>query len=990
MSNKNANTNQKTELSKIKSFSKRKSNVYSKGGAFGKDSQNISNEAFLKNRKAGLLSFMQKRKIKVGNNYAVKLTSLLTNNVGLNDVSFGFPIVIGNIQKAKASLGDVVVVKMLKTEIQNSTTASNSKDKVQKNKYVIAKAVRVVKKSTQPVTSLDFLGRTFDVTITNKGPKGTYVAEIPASNNGQGAFKVYINPSMVFKTSKPLNLVGQKLTVKVTRVKANFGFGSLKQAVQNPALGPISKLIATANVKATQQQSKMACPALKEGTKFTLTLPKNATRYLKHMVIPLKNATQKGKNSPVFASLQNTILFIKPCSSLAGAKLGDKVQIQILKAWQNTTGLNQKTVNIAIGKVYQINPASLKQKHALVKADIQKMVFSGMHYGEQTIKCNARMQSKNYVLPTRTDTNSQQPGLTKALIQKSRSIINLLKTRRCLNKALAQLTKYAAKGKTFLFVGTKKAAAGLIARSAFFSKNAVFVNNRWLGGILTNWKTVSKSIAKIRPILKEKQAIIQDILEKRHSIKNVLLEKAFLIKKKSRLFIKKGKQLVQKLKSNDSSLAQVFGQDGPGGQNVTLATKQMEVFQQGQLILEKRQALIQKRKTVIVQSQTLFKTAFAITQSTKVLLNKANLLRKKLRELKYLLFVSQQVQKIQSLQRSATDNKANGIGTNFYTISFNQYKQIENQNGLTSAGYVIPNPPKEILNKMVLVINKQEKNVETSNISKKEANKSSGSDSDSQASQTLVMTKFLSQFSSFAPSIKQSIQKLLTNLKEIQNKLSTFQQALNTIANKIQSFVTLKTQIVNQLRSLHQYLVVHRNIIRVVKRKIKQINAQKRLFLFLPKLRFLPTPSAKITQTVQVLMKKVVDPKLKYPMDSIYDQKLSNQAQTKKVAAMRKKKWQRLEKYFGGISNMTKMNPNQIRNNIAVIVGQQEEMNAVRECQKLGIKMFHIVDTNCNPALADHFIPANDDSRNSIKYILTLFLTRIVLAQRIQQRLSLA
>ena len=131
-------------------------------------------------------------------------------------------------------------------------------------------------------------------------------------------------------------------------------------------------------------------------------------------------------------------------------------------------------------------------------------------------------------------------------------------------------------------------------------------------------------------------------------------------------------------------------------------------------------------------------------------------------------------------------------------------------------------------------------------------------------------------------------------------------------------------------------------------------------------------------------MKRFVDPKMKYPLDLIYDEKLRKKS--KKVAAARKKKWQRLETYFGGIANMTKLKKTQISKNVAIIIGQQEEMNAIRECKKLGIKMFHIVDTNCNPGLADHFIPANDDSRNSIKYLLSKMVTRIRLAQKIRLR----
>ena len=50
--------------------------------------------------------------------------------------------------------------------------------------------------------------------------------------------------------------------------------------------------------------------------------------------------------------------------------------------------------------------------------------------------------------------------------------------------------------------------------------------------------------------------------------------------------------------------------------------------------------------------------------------------------------------------------------------------------------------------------------------------------------------------------------------------------------------------------------------------------------------------------------------------------------------------------------------------------------------------MFTIVDTNSNPRLSDHVIPANDDSRNTMKYILGEMLTYIRLAQKLRQKVS--
>ena len=76
------------------------------------------------------------------------------------------------------------------------------------------------------------------------------------------------------------------------------------------------------------------------------------------------------------------------------------------------------------------------------------------------------------------------------------------------------------------------------------------------------------------------------------------------------------------------------------------------------------------------------------------------------------------------------------------------------------------------------------------------------------------------------------------------------------------------------------------------------------------------------------------------------------------------KKRERLEKYIGGLKNMKSIP------DIVIIVGQQRELNAVYECQKLGIRTITILDTNCNPDLADLFIPGNDDSISALKLLL--------------------
>jgi small subunit ribosomal protein S2 len=97
----------------------------------------------------------------------------------------------------------------------------------------------------------------------------------------------------------------------------------------------------------------------------------------------------------------------------------------------------------------------------------------------------------------------------------------------------------------------------------------------------------------------------------------------------------------------------------------------------------------------------------------------------------------------------------------------------------------------------------------------------------------------------------------------------------------------------------------------------------------------------------------------------------------KQEAAVCKKEKDRLQKYLGGLKNMRSIP------DIVIIVGQLEEMNAVKECQKLNIRSVTILDTDCNPTLADLFIPANDDSVASLQFILTHFLQAIRQGQKL-------
>nr|YP_009729805.1 ribosomal protein S2 [Caldesia grandis]YP_009729891.1 ribosomal protein S2 [Caldesia parnassifolia]QHW08141.1 ribosomal protein S2 [Caldesia grandis]QHW08227.1 ribosomal protein S2 [Caldesia parnassifolia]UDZ61384.1 ribosomal protein S2 [Caldesia grandis]UDZ61385.1 ribosomal protein S2 [Caldesia parnassifolia]UDZ61386.1 ribosomal protein S2 [Caldesia parnassifolia] len=91
----------------------------------------------------------------------------------------------------------------------------------------------------------------------------------------------------------------------------------------------------------------------------------------------------------------------------------------------------------------------------------------------------------------------------------------------------------------------------------------------------------------------------------------------------------------------------------------------------------------------------------------------------------------------------------------------------------------------------------------------------------------------------------------------------------------------------------------------------------------------------------------------------------------KRDAAMAKRQLSTLRRYLGGIKYMTELP------DIVIIIGQQEEYTALRECILLGIPTICLIDTDCDPDLADISIPANDDAMASIRFILTKLVSAI-------------
>lgn len=118
---------------------------------------------------------------------------------------------------------------------------------------------------------------------------------------------------------------------------------------------------------------------------------------------------------------------------------------------------------------------------ALPEFTLRQLLEAGVHFGHQTHRWNPRMDQYIY---------GQRSGI---------HIIDLTQTVPLLDAALNAVRETVAKGGRILFVGTKRQAAKPVAEAAERSAQ-YYMNHRWLGGTLTNWQTVSKSISRLKEI----------------------------------------------------------------------------------------------------------------------------------------------------------------------------------------------------------------------------------------------------------------------------------------------------------------------------------------------------------------------------------------------------------------------------------------------------------------------------------------------------------
>ena len=149
------------------------------------------------------------------------------------------------------------------------------------------------------------------------------------------------------------------------------------------------------------------------------------------------------------------------------------------------------------GELYQMSEET-KQEVQTETAPVitsKKLLEAGVHFGHQTRRWNPKM--KEYIFAARN-------GIY---------IIDLEKSAAMIEKAYHALKEIVEKGGKVLFVGTKRSAQEIVVEEALRS-GSFFVTNRWLGGTMTNFKTIQRSIKRLKDIEKMEEDGTFEILPK--------------------------------------------------------------------------------------------------------------------------------------------------------------------------------------------------------------------------------------------------------------------------------------------------------------------------------------------------------------------------------------------------------------------------------------------------------------------------------------------
>ncbi|MEL6346767.1 MAG: 30S ribosomal protein S2 [Myxococcota bacterium] len=135
----------------------------------------------------------------------------------------------------------------------------------------------------------------------------------------------------------------------------------------------------------------------------------------------------------------------------------------------------------------------------MANVSLRDLLEAGVHFGHQTRLWNPKMRRYIY---------GEKNGV---------HIIDLQKTAQNLVEALRFLEANAQNGGSVLFVGTKRAAQEIVAEQADRA-NMYWVNNRWLGGTLTNWRTVKESIKRLVDLEKARDEGRFELLTKKEAL----------------------------------------------------------------------------------------------------------------------------------------------------------------------------------------------------------------------------------------------------------------------------------------------------------------------------------------------------------------------------------------------------------------------------------------------------------------------------------------
>ena len=131
---------------------------------------------------------------------------------------------------------------------------------------------------------------------------------------------------------------------------------------------------------------------------------------------------------------------------------------------------------------------------------LAQMMEAGVHFGHQTRRWNPKMSP--YIYTARNGVH----------------IIDLVQTAELMEDAYSFVRTAAEQGKKFLFIGTKRQAAGIVAQEAARC-GSYYINQRWLGGMLTNWTTIKTRVDRLKDLERREESGALDLLPKKEASK---------------------------------------------------------------------------------------------------------------------------------------------------------------------------------------------------------------------------------------------------------------------------------------------------------------------------------------------------------------------------------------------------------------------------------------------------------------------------------------